>query len=95
MTVAPPGPGTPPTLAALAAVGGLPAAVRPEVRDVAATEAGEITVTLKDGTVVRWGTADSPEEGLGTGRLLQQIHAGALAGAHIVDVSTPQAVVLR
>jgi cell division protein FtsQ len=96
VTVARPGPGDAATLAALAAVGGLPAAVRPDVRDVAATEAGEITVTLKDGTVVRWGTAElSAKKGAALAGLLQQIRAGALRGAHVIDVSTPQAVVLR
>jgi cell division protein FtsQ len=96
VTVARPGPGDAATLAALAAVAGLPAAVRSDVRDVAATGAGEITVTLQDGTVVRWGTAElSPAKGAALAGLLQQIRAGALSSAHVIDVSTPQAVVLR
>ena len=96
VTVASPRPGDPATMAALAAVAGLPAAVRPDVRDVAATGAGEITVTLTDSTVVQWGTPDrSAAKGAALAGILQQIHSGALAGAHVIDVSTPQAVVLR
>jgi cell division protein FtsQ len=96
VTVARPGPGDPATLAALSAVTGLPAAVRSDVRDVTATGAGEITVTLADATVVRWGTAErSPAKGAALAGILQQIHAGSLSGAHVIDVSTPQAVVLR
>jgi cell division protein FtsQ len=96
VTVARPAPGDPATLAALAAVTGLPSAVRPKVRDVAASEAGEVTVTLDDATVVRWGTAElSPAKGAALAGILQQIRAGSLAGAHLIDVSTPQAVVLR
>jgi cell division protein FtsQ len=96
VTVAAPGPGDPATLAALSAVTGLPASVRSDVRDVAATETGEVTVTLHDATVVRWGTAElSPAKGVALAGILQQIRAGALAGAHLIDVSTPQAVVLR
>jgi cell division protein FtsQ len=96
VTVAHPGPGDPATLAALSAVTALPAAVRSDVRDVAATDGGEITVTLADGTVVRWGTAElSPAKGTALAGILQQIRTGALDGAHVIDVSTPQAVVLR
>ena len=96
VTVAHPAPGDPATGAALAAVAGLPAAMRSDVRDVTATEAGEITVTLQDATVVRWGTAElSPAKGAALAGILQQIRAGALDGAHTIDVSTPQAVVLR
>ena len=96
VTVPSPRPGDPATVAALAAVAGLPAAIRPDVRDVAATEAGEVTVTLTDATVVRWGTADrSAAKGAALAGILQQIRAGALDAAHTIDVSTPQAVVLR
>lgn len=91
-----PGPGDPATLAALSAVTGLPAALRSAVRDVRATADGEITVTLQDATVVRWGTAElSAAKGAALAGVLQQIRAGSLAGAHTIDVSTPQAVVLR
>jgi cell division protein FtsQ len=96
VTVAHPAPDDPATRAALAAVLGLPTAVRPQVRNVTATEAGEITVTLDDATVVRWGTAElSPAKGAALAGVLQQIRAGSLDGAHTIDVSTPQAVVLR
>jgi cell division protein FtsQ len=96
VTVAHPGPGDPATGAALSAVAALPAAVRSDVRDVAATAAGEITLTLQDATLVRWGTAElSPAKGAALAGIVQQIRAGALAGAHVIDVSTPQAVVLR
>jgi cell division protein FtsQ len=96
VTVQRPAPDDPATRAALAAVTGLPEAVRPVVRDVTATEAGEITVTLDDATVVRWGTAElSPAKGAALAGIVQQIRAGSLDGAHTIDVSTPQAVVLR
>jgi cell division protein FtsQ len=96
VTVAAPGPGNPATMAALAAVAGLPAAIRPDVRDVAATDAREITVTLTDSTVVQWGTPErSAAKGAALAGILQQIRAGTLTGAHVIDVSTPQAVVLR
>lgn len=96
VTVASPRPGDPATMAALAAVAGLPATIRPDVRDVAATGAGEVTVTLADSTVVRWGTSErSAAKGAALAGILQQIRAGALDGAHTIDVSTPQAVVLR
>jgi cell division protein FtsQ len=96
VTVPSPGPRDPATLAALSAVTALPAAIRSDVRDVAATGAGEITVTLTDSTVVQWGTAErSAAKGAALAGIVQQIRAGSLAGAHIIDVSTPQAVVLR
>ena len=71
--------------------------IRMEPHDDDANDYGaEVVVTLKDGTVVRWGTAElSPKKGSALAGLLQQIHSGALGGAHIIDVSTPQAVVLR
>ena len=96
VTVDHPAPGDPATTAALAAVTGLPAAVRSAVRDVAASEDGEVTVTLADGTVVRWGTAElSPAKGAALAGILEQVRAGSLVGAHTIDVSTPRAVVLR
>ena len=59
------------------------------------TARGALAIVRPD-TVVRWGTPDrSPAKGAALAGILQQIRSGALAGAHVIDVSTPQAVVLR
>ncbi|MGZ4505772.1 MAG: cell division protein FtsQ/DivIB [Blastococcus sp.] len=94
--VAHPGPGDPATMAALAAVTGLPRALRPMVKVASATGSGEVSLFLDDGTLVRWGTAErSPAKGAALAGLLQQIGAGSLDPAKTIDVSTPDAVVLR
>lgn len=94
--VAHPGPHDPATTAALAAVTALPQALRTTVSHVAATDAGEVTVTLTDGTTVRWGTGDrSSAKAAALNGVLQQIGVGALDHAKTIDVSTPTAVVLR
>jgi len=91
-----PGPDDPATAAALSAVTALPRALREKVSRASATEAGEVTLTLTDGTTVRWGTAEkSPAKGAALTAVLQQIGAGALEPATTIDVSTPTAVVLR
>jgi cell division protein FtsQ len=94
--VASPGPGDPATMAALSAVAALPPAVRTQVTVVAATGAGEIAVSLKDGTEVRWGSAERAQaKASALAGLLQQIAAGRLDPAATIDVSTPDDVVLR
>lgn len=94
--VAEPGPDDPATAAALAAVTGLPGEVRPQVAGVSAADPDDVVVLLRDGTLVRWGgPEDSAEKGEVLAALLEQIAAGALEPAGTIDVSTPDAVVLR
>ena len=97
LEVADPGPGDPATRAALAAVAALPAEVRSRV--VRATSDGdgeEVALRLADGTSVAWGSgADSAEKAAVLVALLQQIDAGRLEPAATLDVSEPDAVVLR
>jgi cell division protein FtsQ len=90
------GPRDPATAAVLSAVTALPHALRTTVARAAATGAGEVTLTLADGTTVRWGTSErSAAKGAALAGLLQQIDAGQLDRATTIDVSTPTAVVLR
>jgi cell division protein FtsQ len=96
LEVATPGPADAATRAALGAVTALPAQVRTELTGVAARTADDVTLTLTDGRTVRWGSAeltDRKAEVLGA--LLQQIDAGAIEPGALLDVSTPDAVVLR
>ena len=62
LDVASPGPGDPATMAALAAVAALPADLRRQVSSAAAASAEDITLTLEDGTLVRWGGAEQSEQ---------------------------------
>jgi cell division protein FtsQ len=96
LDVASPGPEDPATLAGVAAIASLPAAVRDEVAGAAATGPDDITLTLADGTEVRWGDAsESRAKSAALVGLLQQVQSGALEAAGTIDVSTPDAVVLR
>ncbi len=94
--VADPGPGDPATMAVLAAVEALPAELRTRVASAAAATPDDITVTLADGTLVRWGGAeDSGRKGDALAAVTEQLADGDLEPAATIDVSTPQAVVLR
>jgi cell division protein FtsQ len=96
LDVAAPGPDDASTRAALAAVVALPRDVREEVAGVAATSAEDVSLTLVDGTVVRWGGAEESEaKAAALGALMEQLAAGALEPAETVDVSAPDKVVLR
>jgi cell division protein FtsQ len=96
LDVAHPGSGDPATMAGLAAVSALPAAVRGGVVRAAATSAEDISLTLVDGTTVRWGDAErSTAKAAALAGLLEQIDSGLLEPAQTIDVSTPSAVVLR
>lgn len=96
LDVASPGPEDPATMAGIAAIASLPGAVREQVARAAATGPDDIVLTLGDGTVVRWGDAtDSRAKSAALVGLLQQIGSGALEPAGTIDVSTPDAVVLR
>lgn len=96
LDVADPRPGDPTTLAALAAISALPVDVRDGVAGAAATGPEDIALTLDDGTEVRWGDAsESAAKAAALGGLIEQLASGALEPAETIDVSTPDAVVLR
>lgn len=96
LEVADPGPGDPATMAALEAVGALPGDLRKDVAAAAATSAEDISLTLTDGTRVRWGGPEySDRKATALAALLEQFADGALEPAATIDVSTPEAVVLR
>ena len=96
LDVAEPGPGDPATMAALAAVGALPDDIRGEVAAVTAASAEDISLTLTDGTQVRWGGPEqSDRKGSALAAIVEQLADGDLEPAETIDVSTPEAVVLR
>jgi cell division protein FtsQ len=91
-----PGSDDPATMAGLAAVSALPTEVRRDVVRAAAASAEDISLTLTDGTTVRWGDAErSSAKAVALAGLLEQIDAGRIEPAQTIDVSTPSAVVLR
>jgi cell division protein FtsQ len=94
--VASPGPGDPATRAALTAVGALSTDLRRQVTSVSAGTPDDITLTLTDGTLVRWGGPEkSGRKGDALEAVLGQLAKGALDRATTIDVSAPEAVVLR
>jgi cell division protein FtsQ len=96
LDVASPGPDDPATRAGIAAVASLPADVREQVAGAAAASPDDISLTLIDGTVVRWGDAsESGAKSAALVGLLEQLADGHLEPAGTIDVSTPDAVVLR
>lgn len=96
LVVADPRPGDPTTMAALAAVGALPAELRGRITVARAESPDTITLQLTDGTVVQWGDqTESDAKADALEALLQQFASGALEPAGTIDVSTPEAVVLR
>jgi cell division protein FtsQ len=96
LEVADPRPEDPTTVAALAAVSALPAELRERVTVAAAETPDTITLTLTDGTVVLWGDeSESEAKAAVLEGLLEQLASGALEPAETIDVSTPEAVVLR
>jgi cell division protein FtsQ len=95
-----PGPGDPAMRTALDALLALPADLRAQVTAAAADTGEDVTLTLRDGTVVVWGGPDGGADGAvdraaALVALLQQIGTGALEPAGTIDVSAPEAVVLR
>ena len=91
-----PGPDDPATRAALGALVALPADVRAQVAGAVATTGEDVTLSLTDGTVVVWGGADDAEDkAAALVALLGQVESGALDPAGTIDVSAPDAVVLR
>jgi cell division protein FtsQ len=96
LDVAAPGPGDPAFRAALAAVGALPAAVRTQVTRIAAPTPGGVVLTLPGPLTVLWGDGSAGAAKAAVLRsLLDQFRSGALPKAAVVDVSAPDAVVLR
>jgi cell division protein FtsQ len=96
LDVASPGPDDPATRAGIAAIGALSADVRRQVAGAEATGPDDVSLTLTDGTVVTWGdAAESGDKSAVLAGLLEQLDAGALEPAETIDVSTPDAVVLR
>lgn len=96
LAVEDPGPDDAATTAALGALTSLPRDVRGQVTGVAATSADDVRLTLTDGRVVLWGSAEQTDrKSRVLDGLLDQIEAGTLAPAGTLDVSTPDAVVLR
>ncbi|WP_448613127.1 cell division protein FtsQ/DivIB [Modestobacter sp. URMC 112] len=96
LAVAHPGPDDAATTAALGAVISLPRDVREQVTAVSASTADDVTLTLTDGRTVLWGSAaQTDRKARVLGGLLDQIDAGTLEPAGTLDVSTPDAVVLR
>lgn len=91
-----PGPDDAATTAALTAIGSLSDALREQVAGVAAADPEDISMALTDGTIVRWGSAeDSPAKASALAALVDQIASGSLEPATTIDVSAPDAVVLR
>jgi cell division protein FtsQ len=91
-----PGPGDPATMAALTAVKALSADLRRQVASVGAKTPDDITLTLTDGTLVRWGGPEkSGRKGDALEAVLGQLAKHALDPATTIDVSAPEAVVLH
>lgn len=96
LDVASPGPGDPATKAALTAIEALPGDLRRQVASVGASTPDDITLALTDGTSVRWGGPEkSGRKGDALEAVLGQLAKGALEHATTIDVSAPEAVVLR
>jgi cell division protein FtsQ len=91
-----PGPDDPATATVLAALSALPEDVREQVVVLTATTGEDATLTLLDGTTVVWGSgADARGKASALTAVLEQLDEGSLEPAGTIDVSTPDAVVLR
>lgn len=96
LDVASPGPDDPATAAGLTAIEALPGRLRGQVTSVAATTPDDITLTLTDGTHVLWGGPEkSGRKGDALEAVIGQLADGGLDPATTIDVSAPEAVVLR
>ena len=96
LEVADPGPGDPATMAALEALVALPGEVRDGIDGAGVTGPENITLTLDDGTLVQWGgPAESAKKASVLTALLDRVADGDLEPADVIDLSTPDAVVLR
>jgi len=96
LDVASPGPDDPSTAAGLTAIEALSATLRRQVASVAAATPEDITLVLTDGTHVLWGGPEkSGRKGDALAAVIGQLAKGALDPATTIDVSAPEAVVLR
>lgn len=96
LDIAAPGPGDAATLAALEALVALPGEVRDGIEGAAVGGPEDITLTLTDGTQVQWGgPAESATKATVLTALLDRMADGDLEPAGTIDLSTPDAVVLR
>ncbi len=96
LDVADPGPDDPATMAALEALVALPEEVRDGIDGATVAGPEDITLTLTDGTLVRWGgPAESRKKATVLTALLDRMSDGDLEPAGTIDLSTPDAVVLR
>jgi cell division protein FtsQ len=96
LDVASPASGDPATMAGIAAIKALPDDLRTQVASVAVPTVDEITLALTDGTQVRWGGPDrSDRKSDALAAVLEQLAGEKLDPATTIDVSTPEAVVLR
>jgi cell division protein FtsQ len=83
-------------MAALTAIRALPRGLADQVAGVAAPSPEDLSMALVDGTVVEWGTADESVAKAGAlAALVDQIASGTLEPAATIDVTVPEAVVLR
>ena len=96
LDVADPGPDDPATRAALEALVALPEEVRDGIDGATAAGPEDITLTLTDGTLVQWGgPAESRKKATVLTALLGRVADEDLEPAGTIDLSTPDAVVLR
>ncbi len=79
-----PGPGDPPTMAALEVMTALRPEVVAQVSRVAAPSVSSVTLTLSDGRTVVWGTTDRTEE------KAQELAALLTQPGRVYDVSSPE-----
>jgi cell division protein FtsQ len=91
-----PAAGDPAIQAGLAALAALPPEVRGRVASASAASDQDVRLVLADKTTVLWGDGgDSAAKATVLAALLHQVGAGALKPAGTIDVSAPDAVVLR
>jgi cell division protein FtsQ len=96
LVVGDPGPEDPATTAAIAAIRAMPRGLLDQVADVRAPAPDAVSLTMVDGTLVRWGGAEqSAEKAAALHALVDQIASGAIEPAGTIDVTAPGAVVLR
>jgi cell division protein FtsQ len=89
LSVPRPAAGDPVTMAALKVVGTLPGSIAGRVRQVSATTAEDVTMTLSDGRTIIWGGVDRAEA---KARILASLLERR---AEVYDVSSPDVVTLK
>jgi len=89
LRVARPAMGDPATTAALGVIVGLPGELAGRVRQVSATTAEDVTMTLSDGRTIIWGGVDRPEA---KAHILKTL---LRRKGEVYDVSSPEVVTLK